>query len=321
MKDKDKIQKFATEAGLFYKLDKAALLQRDEFHLWESSPTHREIIKHCNLYFICHRTRIGVQPNSMEVTSESITIYFEFWDGVERYAFPISFPNPYGEDLSLVTEQPYNYFKIKNKLNETVYEAKATHFVDDYKHNLLPRPKFMDFKVLYIGQALDKSDMPIFNRLIKHETLEKIYSVTAPEKEVFLFLFPLFKVDGFIEMKNSLPSQKAHVLKDNTRLESFIKSNLELPFDQHISIAEAAFIRYFQPEYNDHHKRTFPTKRNTSYNELYKMDFNTVGIRLDGTEMDYHFFSDVVPSNPIHNHSYFLPTETDRRRLFEDYWI
>ena len=318
MDEKDKTQKFATEAGLFYKLDKAAFLQQDEFHLWEASADHMEAVKDCHLYFICHRTRIGVKPNSMIVTADSITIYFEFWDGLERYPFPIAFRNKFGMDISLVSDSPYNYFKIKNKSGETVYEAKATHFVDDYKHNLFPRSSFMDLKVLYVGQALDKSDKPTFNRLVKHETLQEIYSVTPPDKEVFLFLFPLFNVDGYIEMKNSVPSQNEHIDKDNERLEEFIKSKMQLPFDRHINIAEAAFIRYFQPKYNEHHKETFPTKVNTSYEELYKMDFNTVGITLDGTEMDYHFFSESISSSPLHNHSFFLPTEKDRRKLFEN---
>ena len=319
MADKNKKQKFATEAGLFYRLDKAAFLQRDEFHLWESSADHMEAIKHCNLYFICHRTRIGVNPNSMDVTADTITIYFEFWDGLERYPFPIAFRNKYGTDIYLESESPFNYFKIKNKSGETLYEAKATHFVDDYKHTLVPHPKFMDLKVLYIGQALDKSDKPTFNRLVKHEALEKIYSVTPPDKEVFLFLFPLFNVDNYIEMKNSSPSQEAQVARDNERLEVFIKSKLQLPFDRHINIAEAAFIKYFKPKYNKHHTTTFPTKRNDSYKELYEMDFNTVGIKLDETEMDYHFFSDTVSSSALHNHSFFLPTKKDRRKLFEDF--
>ena len=120
-------------------------------------------------------------------------------------------------------------------------------------------------------------------------------------------------------MKNSVPSQNKHIQKDNERLETFIKSKLQLPYDKHINIAEAAFIKYFQPKYNQHHKKTFPKKRNTSYEELYKMDFNTVGIRLDGTEMDYHFFSDTIRSSPSHNYSFFLPTEKDRRKLFEDF--
>lgn len=319
MNKEDNKQRYASEAGLFYLLNESAFLQRDEFDLWESSKKYMDIINKCNLYFICHRTRIGVKPDSMEVTLDSIKIYFEYWEGVERYSFPIEFPNTFGLDICMELNTTCNFFKIKNKIGKTLYEAKATYFVDDFKHNLMPRPKFMDLKVLYIGQALDKSDKPILNRLIKHETLLKIYSETPIDKEVFLILYPLYNVDGYIEIKNSVLSQSKHILKDNERLEAFIESKLQLTFKQHINIAEAAFIKYFQPAYNKQHKKTFPKQHKTSYEELYKMDYNTIGITLDQRKMDYYFYSDTILSSPLHNYSFFLPTEKDRRKLFEGF--
>jgi hypothetical protein len=243
---------------------------------------------------------------------------FEFWEGVNRYPFPIGFRNNYQTTkLSITSDSPYSYFKIQNDEGLTLYEAKSTYFVDDHKSGIFPRPQFLDFEILYIGQAMDDSEKPTFNRLYKHETLQEIYSKSSPDKEIFLFLFPLLSIDGVIETKNSVEVQPAFEKEDEERFRKFMDSKLILSRKQQVAVAEAALIRYFEPEYNKHHKDSFPTKRNSSYDELYKMDINTISIQVDTTPDEIYLFTKKAKSTTLHSESFFLPTEDDRRKLFD----
>ncbi len=311
--------KYATEAGLNFLLDRCIMCQQDEFKAFEKSPEHFQFLKDCNLYFICQRNRVGLQPNSIRADKDTIFLSFEFWNGDNKYDFPICFNNSYDSTkFTTISKSPHSYFTILDEFENEIYSAKASYVADDKRVNIFPNPTFLDFEILYIGKAMDKSDKPTLNRLIKHKTLQKIYSETTPDKEIFLFLFPLF-VGGDIEIRGSIKTQKEYEEDDNKRLENFLNKGFNVPNEQEVLIAEAALIKYFQPKYNSQHVKTFPTKKNPSYDHLYKMDFNAVKITLDTTNnpIDIYFYSETVKTSQLHSHSFFLPTDTDRRKLFD----
>lgn len=318
----NKAFKYANEAGLTFHLEKFVMCQRDEFAKYESSPYHFQFLADCNLYFICQRPRITLLPNSLQATEKSIQLTFQFWEGDNKHDFPIVFDNKTGSiNLKTVSKYPHSFFKILDENENEVYSAKTTYVADDKRKNIFPNPDFLDFEILYIGKALDNSSKPTFNRLVKHETLSEICSEILPDKEIFLFLYPLFDVSGDIEIRGTIETQKEYEEEDEKRLKKFLTTGLNFSYEQQIAVAEAALIKYFQPKYNDHHKKTFPTKRNPSYNELYKMDFNSVTIEVDTTKIETmpHFFTEEVKSSQIHSQSFFLPTESDRRKLFDDF--
>lgn len=311
--------KYATEAGLKFRLDRFVMCQQDEFKDIEASPYHFQFLASCNIYFICRRNRIGIIPNSLVATNEAINLNFQFWEGDSKFDFPISFKNTFrSTKLSIDSRAPHSVFKILNDNGEIAFESKASYVADDYRVGIYPNANFLDFEILYIGKAMDKSAKPTFNRLIKHESLQKIYSENSPDKEIFLLLFPLF-VSGDIEITGAAHAQQEYEAENKKRSEKFLSTGLEMTHDQQVSIAEAALIKYFEPEYNEHHKRTFPTKKNSSYDQLYKMDFNIVTIEVDTTaiSLNTHFYTPKAKTSQIHSYSYFLPTEADRRKLFE----
>lgn len=314
-----KPNKYSTEAGLNFVLDKFIMCQCDQFKAFEKSPEHFKYLESCNIYFICRRNRIGIVPELSKPNDKSIHLTFQFWEKDKKFNFPIGFTNNFDStQLTTVSEYPYDFFKVVNEKGENVYEAKSSFVADDHRRGILPNPDFLDFEILYIGKAMDKSAKPTFNRLFKHETLLKIYSENPPDKEIFLFLFPLF-ADGTIEIKGTEKNQKEFEKDDEKRLERFLNSGLKITAKQQVAVAEAALIKYFQPLYNTHHKKTFPTKRNTSYDEIYKLDFNTVSIKVTTSkiDLDFYFYSEQVKTGKTHSESYFLPTEADRRKLLD----
>lgn len=315
----NKSYKYATEAGLTFRLDRFIMCQREEFPKYEASPYHFQFLESCNLYIICRRPRITVLPNSLNVTEQIIQLTFQYWEGNQKYDFPIVFANETGStNLRIVSEYPHSSFTILDESNNEVYSAKASYVADDMRPGIFPNPAFLDLEILYIGKALDHSKKPTFNRLIRHETFSEILSENPPDKEVFLLLCPLF-INGDIEIRGTINTQKEFEKEDKRRLKRFMKTRLAITHEQQVAVAEAALIKYFQPPYNEHHKNTFPTKRNPSYDELYKMDFNTVTIEVDTTEIETmpYFFTGKVTSSQSHSHSFFLPTEADRRKLFD----
>lgn len=318
--DNAKPFKYATEAGLNFLLDHRAIMcQQDEFESFEKSPEHFKYLKDCNIYFICRRNRIGILPNSIKANGETIFLTFQFWEGDNKYDFPICIDNNSGSTkLTTISKYPHSHFEIRDEQGNNYFSSKASYVADDKRACIFPNANFLDFEILYIGQAMDESDKPTFNRLIKHETLQKIYLENTPDKEIFIFLFPLF-INGDIEIRGTVKSQKEYENEDAKRLERFISTGLKIPKKQQVSIAEAAFIKYFQPKYNSHHVGTFPTNRNSSYDELYKMDFNTISLQLNTskTPIEMYFYTETVKPCGLHSHSFFLPTEADRRKIFD----
>lgn len=193
---------------------------------------------------------------------------------------------------------------------------KSSAVLDDVRAGLVPNPDFLDLEILYIGQTKRTSMSPVIDRLISHSTLQKIYSEKRPDKDIYLLLAN-FVNDGTVELSGSVRTQKKYEKEDINRLKGFIQNKLQLTDEQRILISEAALIRYFDPHYNENHKKTFPKKQNKSYQECYNLDLNQVSVEIN---TDFYFYSKKIKTNNRHKKKFSLTDDVERRKIF-DYTI
>lgn len=316
----EKEYKYATEASLNMYLGFNQVCQQDEFSILEND----EDLKYCNIYFVCQRNRVGIKKDEIKVDENNIKLTFEIWNKDNPFTIPVYLPNTFGTNqLSIVSEYPYNHFGLQNEQNEIVYVNKPAYLLDSYQAEvssiiMMPRPKFLDFEILYIGQAIRDSKQPAMDRLISHDTLQKISLISqskSPDKEIYLILCH-FITDGTIEIKGSVKSKKEYEKDDEKRLNKFLESKLTLTHEQQTTLTEAALIRYFKPEYNTNYKKTFPSKSHSKYDECYNLDLYGVSIEIN---TNLYFFTETTSTSKNHYQRFSLTTDENRKQLFDLY--
>lgn len=85
-----------------------------------------------------------------------------------------------------------------------------------------------------------------------------------------------------------------------------------------ISLAEAALIRYFEPEYNTHYKKEFPHKRHKMLKKLYDFDFAGLCVEASIEEHRTKIFSDKVRPKDHHIANFDLHDPAERKSFFFD---
>ena len=92
-----------------------------------------------------------------------------------------------------------------------------------------------------------------------------------------------------------------------------------VPFDQQITVAEAALIKYFNTyEYNKEYL-DFPSPEHKSYEILYNLDFNSAGFEVTSKSIHTKLWSKSVKPTFYHYESFFLHSDMDRKSLLKWY--
>lgn len=301
--------KYATEAGINMHLEQFYLCQQEDFQYMEED----EMLPFYNIYFICQRPRVEVQPNSMRVEKDRLSFIFNVHEKNEKYPVSGGFKNPLGEKkVTMKSDYPHNYFTITDEEGNNGL-VKASHVLDESKEHIMPRPSFLDLEILYVGQTNRTSKKPILDRLISHKTLQKIYSQVTPDKEIYLMLCT-FTPTGFIESRGTVRVQKEYEQEDIKRFKGFMENQLAISVEQQINLAEASLIKYFQPKYNIVYKETFPDQKHSNYDECYTLDLSAVSLEVI---TDFYFFSENITSSNVHSFQFQLNTDEERRTLFD----
>lgn len=306
----EKPYKYATEAGLVISLGPYQLCQQKDLQSLEKD----DWMKYYNIYFICQRSRIEVQPNSLVVYGKSLGFTFNVYEKDFSFEVPGGIENPFkSKKVKMEAVYPYNYIHLADgKGNKAIY--KSSHVLDESRDGLISvsGPTFLNLEVLYIGQTKQLSNKLITDRLVNHRTLQEIYSKKSPDKDIYLFLCA-FNGQTIIDSKFSEATQKEFEQEDVERLRDYLTNKVTFESSEHITLTEAALIRYFEPKYNSTYKNTFPSPNHTSYAKCFERDLNAITLYIDGS---LHFFSDKISPSNYHVKTYHLNTDEERRKLF-----
>ena len=191
------------------------------------------------------------------------------------------------------------------------------HWPSDNKMQLIlsAKSKAVTFDVKYVGQAYgqDGSRNPV-DRLLKHETLQKIALKQAPSGYRLTVLLLAVQPD------NQVITQMNPFAKNRCDGGERIKSGLDKLFNttepERITLYEAALIRYFCPEYNKVFKNSFPSTRLKILQDCYEKDFSAVIAEISINELPFRLFSQSIEPDIHHFAVHNLHKNEDRRMFF-----
>lgn len=277
----------------------------------------------CNLYFILKRPKVSIDPDSFR--SEGKTAFFDLivYEKEEVKVISIGVELKKAEsNLKLVTEFPFNMFTIEDN-GGVLLAARPGTLIDSDDDSKIFDFDFLDYEVLYIGQAFGKSgERTALNRLMKHETLQKIYThslTNNPDSDIWILLthFAITSSLFVSGTANVIPSTTGEK-RDEELIDHFLTNNgLKITKKQIINLTEAALIKYFQPQYNKDFTNEFPSQLHKSYSEYYDLDVRAISIELDTSELNRKLYTNSVERKEYHSAMYELKSDNDRISMID----
>lgn len=202
--------------------------------------------------------------------------YISFIEEIDHRKIDVQFSYPAVKMTLSIKDE--TFLKQYPEINKSI-DIMAQEFFTRIAEELVPREKY---EVLYIGQSYgDKGSRTAFERLERHETLQKIlteYKGNHPDKHIYILL---------LEMSTRLAMSFDSVSKIFTKNEDESSEHLKevcsnLPIEnQVINITEAAMINYFKPMYNTNFVENFPDKKHKGYKQYFDLDYNSLTVEIN----------------------------------------
>lgn len=275
-----------------------------------------------HIYMICRKPRITFDRSSVTYGEGTVSGKFVVHKRGERIDVPFTSPNSIRPpERDIVCEYPFTEVTVVDAQGQQVNRMLASDFfrgLRDCFHDP-SQIEQLDMEVLYVGQAYGSDgNRTAPDRLRAHETLLAIHSQAAarsPDDEIWIGMLAfeapwlIMSIDGREETATTLEEDAEHagVLMSDPVSER-----------QRICFAEAALIRYFQPEYNSMFKNVFPSPAHESYRECYEADLNAVSVELNFEEFPLRVYSPTVAADFVHYARFALNSPELRRSMFED---
>lgn len=274
-----------------------------------------------HVYLICRTPSVRLDNSKTVITEDKISLTFYTQVADVRKELEIETVNNKHQPINKIeTEYPYNIVKA--------YKPDGSEHAMAKSHLLLKLLAFQqekyfdefDLEVLYIGQAFGKDGSRItVDRLKTHEKAQRIYFDTQqkfPDHEIWFLaltfqplLMTMFKPWGDVD-----PNLFESELEQQQKLEE-----TPVSFDQQITIAEAALIKYFNTYQYNKEYLDFPSPEHKSYEVLYKLDFNSAGFEVTSKSIHTRLWSKDAAPSFFHYRSFFLHDETERKSMFKWY--
>jgi len=185
----------------------------------------------------------------------------------------------------------------------------------DMQSRLSSESKAVNFEVKYVGQAYGQGgSRNAIDRLLKHETLQKIALKGAPDGHRLTLLLLA------IQTNNQIFTSFNPFAKNRNEGDSRIKSGLDKLFNtteqERIALYEAALIRYFYPDFNKEFKDSFPTTNLKILQDCYEKDFSAVVAEICIDGLPFRLYSSVAAPAIYHIAKHDLHKDEDRRIFF-----
>jgi len=303
--------KYFTEFGLNAYADYLFLTQQDALEKLE-----KQVLRQipCYIYIIGRKPRVMLEPSSFKIDDSWVrgTLKFQTQDYFEARDFIL--PNKLGRsDLRLDCPYPYLEFSLYDETNKRISFVKAGALA----HLFPEMANFVDTEVLYVGQSYgDQGGRQASDRLQSHSTLQKIYHEVlrrTPDQDVWLLLLS-FKVALYTIFNGQCEDFQVSDEEDDRHLEHVFKTGITE--QQAINFTEAALIRYFEPEYNEIFKNSFPNPGHKTYSECYDLDINSVMVTIETDNLGFMLWSKRREKTWVHIATFPLHNSEDRKSLF-----
>lgn len=260
----------------------------------------RPVLEKCHIYLIGYTPLVDfVKAEQIE---QQLVLHFQ----ILGRTYSLSYDLPDGLSLSREGEE----YVLQNALGEKFWPD-----VLEMQSRLSAESKAIGFEVKYIGQAYgDAGSRNALDRLLKHETLQKIALKGAPAgHRITLLLLEIQPNNQLITMMNPY----AQNTEDGPqRIQQGLDKLYNTSEAERVSLYEAALIRYFYPDFNKEFKDSFPSTNLKLLQDCYEKDFAAVIAEICIDELPFRLWSTSVPSKLYHIAKHHLHIREDRRLFF-----
>jgi hypothetical protein len=259
-----------------------------------------ETIESCHIYFIGYLPRVSILDSEQHGQTVSINL------------------DCLGERKSVSWEFPEGAFLRKVDdfwFVEAQDGQRYAPTTDQILVRLSQQHAPLEFDVRYIGQSFGRDgSRSALNRLLSHETLQKIALRQAPPgHQIALVLVEIQPNNQLVTVLNPHAEEQDH---DGARIQAGLDKLFGTSELERVALYEAAMIRYFQPEFNIEFKDSFPSTRLKILQDCYKKDFSAVITEFCFDDIPFVLRSEKVAASYYHVARYNLHSEEDRRAFF-----
>lgn len=169
------------------------------------------------------------------------------------------------------------------------------------------------FDVRYVGQGYGSDgSRDAIDRLLKHETLQKIAIERAPAGHEIQILLLEIQAPNRIFSVFLPEAQKSDT--DGVRRKQGLDKLFHSTSDaERISLFEAALIRYFLPQFNKEFKNSFPSTNLKILQDCYAKDFLALVAEICIDDFPFFLCSENVEPKHYHIITYDLQNDAERR--------
>lgn len=259
------------------------------------------VLDTCHIYLIGYTPRIDFV--GAEQKDRNLLLSFDILS--EKHVIDYVLP----EDLSLKNEGGLWYLgdSAGRRLwpNELEMQTRLTATTDAIK-----------FEVKYVGQAYGKGgSRSAIDRLLKHETLQKISLKGVPEGYRLTLL--LLAIEPSNQLITSINPFAKNMQEGGTRIQQGLNKLFNTTEEERISLYEASLIRYFYPDFNKEFKDSFPSTNLKILQDCYEKDFSAVVAEICIDNLPFRLWSSAVEPKLYHIAKHDLHKSEDRRMFFD----
>lgn len=273
-----------------------------------------DISENCHIYVICSRPSCSFDPEKFIFDGQKINANLLYKVDGKSHVIPFEMPFRLLDNARNVHVSSYPHREIQT----TTDDGAIVRYVPASSLSIagiVDEEILRELEVLYVGQAYAKGNRSAIDRLKSHSTLQKILAdvlYKMPDHEILILAFEyvpyrvIASIDGIDKT----------AIRDESDALRFI-SIMDNPLTEHqqICLAEAGLIRYFQPEYNEIYKSSFPADDQKILHDCYKYDFSGLITEIDTEDLHVSLYSTTV-SPSYHHIAQFDLIDPKKRRSF-----
>lgn len=275
--------------------------------LYDISGELRDILKCYNIYLIARRNRITLDPSSLRIENngEKICGLFQCHQENSVFKVPFEFQNPVNLPITALGDTDYPHIYLRFIAGEKLPIQIRLHDVIRFSKSELGA--LTDLKVEYIGQSFgDEGSSDALQRLIGktgkqgHGSFQKVLADLSdryPDNESHVLFYSYQQYKNLTFMGGKIPAVHDFDHEEG-RLDLLMGAKYTR--ENRIDLVEAGLIRYFQPNYNEIYKKTFPQESHSMLQSLFDADVTGLAISLSTMEHKVKVFSDHVKPSSMH---------------------
>ena len=301
-------RKFTTEFGFHVRAIQLVVVQQQDLSRL-SEEAWATKIQPSHVYLICRRPKISLVAAETTFDADVVTGKFRVWRGHSYEEVPFAVPNYMDTpNLTVRADYPGTYFEVCDGSGDKLLWGNSAMLMGSFGSEFYA---YLDLEVLYVGQSFGfEGSRTAQDRLQSHSTLQAIHAEAlnrSPDMDVWLVLIA-FEDPYILTAIDPTKQVQTTDAEDDAHIDQVLSTPISV--QQEVNLTEAMLIRYFDAPYNKMFRNSFPNPAHATYSECYDLDFNSVSVEVETSDIGSRLWSAAVlpswlhlPRFPLHQHS------------------